>query len=175
MKNYPGYLPQSHRILWLLIRVALMLWGIYGIFHGSVVEFLEAIFAILFTHLWDYFQVFGGRSFIIRIGYENQTMLNVFMFVCVVIGSTLNNRTDFGSFDIVTHTCSGFISAWFGYDFAVLMQEKNYSKLSPALAAMFGLCFSLGIDVGWEIYEFTMDRLYGLSLQCSSPTRITAL
>lgn len=35
---------------------------------------------------------------------------------------------------------------------------------------MFGLCFSLGIDVGWEIYEFTMDRLYGLSLQCSSPT-----
>lgn len=47
MKNYPGYLPQSHRILWLLIRVALMLWGIYGIFHGSVVEFLEAIFAIL--------------------------------------------------------------------------------------------------------------------------------
>lgn len=50
------------------------------------------------------------------------------------------------------------------------MQEKNYSKLSPALAAMFGLCFSLGIDVGWEIYEFTMDRLYGLSLQCSSPT-----
>ena len=139
-------------------------------FHGSVVEFLEAIFAILFTHLWDYFQVFGGRSFIIRIGYENQTMLNVFMFVCVVIGSTLNNRTDFGSFDIVTHTCSGFISAWFGYDFAVLMQEKNYSKLSPALAAMFGLCFSLGIDVGWEIYEFTMDRLYGLSLQCSSPT-----
>ena len=170
MKNYPGYLPQSHRILWLLIRVALMLWGIYGIFHGSVVEFLEAIFAILFTHLWDYFQVFGGRSFIIRIGYENQTMLNVFMFVCVVIGSTLNNRTDFGSFDIVTHTCSGFISAWFGYDFAVLMQEKNYSKLSPALAAMFGLCFSLGIDVGWEIYEFTMDHLYGLSLQCSSPT-----
>ena len=112
-----------------------MLWGIYGIFHGSVVEFLEAIFAILFTHLWDYFQVFGGRSFIIRIGYENQTMLNVFMFVCVVIGSTLNNRTDFGSFDIVTHTCSGFISAWFGYDFAVLMQEKNYSKLSPAFAS----------------------------------------
>lgn len=102
MKNYPGYLPQSHRILWLLIRVALMLWGIYGIFHGSVVEFLEAIFAILFTHLWDYFQVFGGRSFIIRIGYENQTMLNVFMFVCVVIGSTLNNRTDFGSFSCIS-------------------------------------------------------------------------
>ena len=88
MKNYPGYLPQSHRILCLLSRVALLLWGIYGMFHGSVVEFLEAIFAILFTHLWDYFQVFGGRSFIIRSGYENQTMLNVFMFVCVVIGST---------------------------------------------------------------------------------------
>lgn len=138
MKNYPGYLPQSHRILWLLIRVALMLWGIYGIFHGSVVEFLEAIFAILFTHLWDYFQVFGGRSFIIRIGYENQTMLNVLMFVCVVIGSTLNNRTDFGSFDIVTHTCSGFISAWFGYDLRCLCRRKiiqSFLRLSRRCSA----------------------------------------
>lgn len=165
-----GVLPKGHKYLWLIIRVALMVWGIYGIFHGSVVEFLEAIFAIMFTHLWDFFQIFGGKSFIIRVDYRTQTMLNIFIFIGVVIGSTLNNRTNFDKFDIVTHFGAGFLSAWFGYELAILIQEKNYSRLSPALAAMFGFCFSLGIDVGWEIYEFTMDRLYGLALQCSSPT-----
>lgn len=168
-RTQPGYLPKSHRILWLVLRAGIMLWGIYGLFHGSTVEFLEAIFAILFTHMWDYFQVFGGNSFITRVDYISGTMLNLFIFIGVVVGSTLNNRTSFHSFDLVTHCCAGFIAAWFGYDFAVIMQGR-YGRLSPALASMFAICFSLGISVGWEIYEFTMDRLYGLALQCSTIT-----
>ena len=133
-QDFPGYLPDSHRILWLLMRVGLMIWGVYGLFHGSVVEFLQAIFAILFTHMWDYFQVFGGRSFITRVDYISGTMLNVFIFLGVVIGTTLNNRTDFKGFDIVTHFCAGFIAAWFGYEFAHIMQGR-YGRLSPALSA----------------------------------------
>lgn len=163
-----GYIPLSHKILWLVLRAGLIIWGVYGLFHGSVVEFLEAIFAIMFTHLWDFFQIFGGFSFITRVDYLTQTMLNVFIFVGVVVGTTLNNRTDFHDFDLVTHFFAGFISAFFAYDFAVIMQGRK-RRLSPALAAMFALVFALGISVGWEIYEFTMDRVYGLSLQCSKP------
>lgn len=170
----PGYLPKTHQILWLVLRTGIMIWGIYGLFHGSTVEFLEAIFAILFTHMWDYFQVFGGNSFITRVDYISGTMLNLFIFIGVVIGTTLNNRTNFHSFDLVTHGCAGFISAWFGYDFAVIMQGR-YGRLSPALSSMFGLCFSLGISVAWEIYEFTMDRLYGMALQCSTLTSESGL
>lgn len=170
----PGYLPQSHRILWLCLRTGIMIWGLYGLFHGSTVEFLEAIFAILFTHLWDFFQVFGGNSFIIRVDYLSGTMLNLFIFIGVVVGTTLNNRTAFHDFDLVTHFCAGFLAAWFGYNFAVIIQGR-YARLSPALAALFSLCFALGISVGWEIYEFTMDRLYGMHLQCSSPTSESGL
>ncbi|MEG2080721.1 MAG: hypothetical protein RRZ68_04050, partial [Oscillospiraceae bacterium] len=31
-------------------------------------------------------------------------------------------------------------------------------------------CFALSISVGWEIYEFSMDRIYGMQLQRSIPT-----
>lgn len=167
-RTKPGYLPKTHFLAWLIMRAGIMLWGIYGLFHGSTVEFLQAIFAILFTHMWDYFQVFGGNAFITRVDYISGTMLTTFIFIGVVIGSTLNNRTDFHHFDLVTHGCAGFIGAWFGYDFSVMMQGR-YGRLSPALSSMFALCFSLGIAVAWEIYEFTMDRLYGMALQCSSP------
>ena len=149
-QTQPGYLPLRHYVLWLILRAGIMIWGIYGLFHGSTVEFLEAIFAILFTHMWDYFQVFGGNAFITRVDYISGTMLNVFIFI------------------------AGFIAAWFGYDFAVIMQGR-YGRLSPALTAMFSICFSLGISVAWEIYEFTMDRLYGMALQCSTPTSETGL
>lgn len=160
-----GYLPKSHKILWLILRIAILGWGIYGLFHGSVVEFLEAIFAVIFTHLWDFFQIFGGKSFIVEVDYSTQTLLNLFIFVAVCIGSTFNNRTTFEHFDTVTHFGSGFLAAWFGYDFANIIYRKRGGNLGPAMSSLFSLSFSLSIAVGWEIYEFTMDQLYGLDLQ----------
>ncbi len=159
-----GYLPKNQRILWLALRIIILAWGVYGLFHGSVVEFLEAIFAIIFTHLWDFFQIFGKKSFIIEVEASTQTMLSLFIFIAVCVGSTLNNRTTFEHFDIVTHCASGVLSAWFGYDFANIIYRKR-GDLGPAMSSLFSLAFSLSIAVGWEIYEFSMDKLYGMTLQ----------
>lgn len=159
-----GYLPKKQRILWIILRIVILGWGVYGLFHGSVVEFLEAIFAIIFTHLWDFFQIFGKKSFIIEVEASTQTMLSLFIFIAVCIGSTLNNRTTFEHFDIVTHCASGVLSAWFGYDFANIIYRKR-GDLGPAMSSLFSLAFALSIAVGWEIYEFSMDKLYGMTLQ----------
>lgn len=163
LKNY-GCLPKSYKILWIALRAIIIAWGVFGLFHGSVVEFLEAIFAVIFTHLWDFFQIFGTRSFIIEISPETATGLNVFIFIAVCIGSTVNNRTDFEHIDILTHFVAGIISAYFGYDLAnIIFRKRGY--LGPALSSFFSICFTQFIAVGWEIYEFTMDSLYGLNLQ----------
>ena len=156
------------------MRAGLLIWGIYGIFHGSVVEFLQAVFAIAFTHLWDMFQLWGGRSFITKVHYKYQTLLNAFIFFGTVIGSTINNRTSFEHCDLISHFLAGALTAYFAYDFAFLIQGKK-GRLSPALASMFSLGFSSAICIGWEFYEFTMDRLYGLHLQRSLPTSDSGL
>jgi uncharacterized membrane protein YjdF len=162
-KTY-GYLSKNQRILWLCLRVIILCWGLFGLFHGSVVEFLEAIFAIIFTHLWDFFQIFGKKSFIIEVEASTQTMLSLFIFIGVCVGSTFNNRTTFEHFDLVTHCASGVLSAWFGYDFANIIYRKR-GDLGPAMSSLFSLAFALSIAVGWEIYEFSMDSLYGMTLQ----------
>lgn len=162
-KTY-GILPKNQRILWLCLRVVILCWGLFGLFHGSVVEFLEAIFAIIFTHLWDFFQIFGKKSFIIEVEASTQTMLSLFIFIGVCVGSTFNNRTTFEHFDLVTHCASGVLSAWFGYDFANIIYRKR-GDLGPAMSSLFSLAFALSIAVGWEIYEFSMDSIYGMTLQ----------
>lgn len=164
MTDTLGYLPKNQRILWLALRLVILCWGVYGLFHGSVVEFLEAVFAVIFTHLWDFFQIFGKKSFIIEVPASTQTMLSLFIFIAVCIGSTLNNRTTFEHFDLVTHFASGVLSAWFGYDFANIIYRKR-GDLGPALSSLFSLAFALSLAVGWEIYEFSMDQIYGLTLQ----------
>ena len=164
MTKVYGILPKNQRILWICLRVIILCWGLFGLFHGSVVEFLEAIFAIIFTHLWDFFQIFGTRSFIIEVEASTQTMLSLFIFIGVCVGSTINNRTTFEHFDIVTHCASGVLSAWFGYDFANIIYRKR-GDLGPAMSSLFSITFALGIAVSWEVYEFTMDSLYGMTLQ----------
>ena len=33
------------------------------------------------------------------------------------------------------------------------------------MSSLFSLAFALSIAVGWEIYEFSMDSIYGMTLQ----------
>ena len=56
------------------------------------------------------------------------------------------------------------ISAYFGYDLAnIIFRKRGY--LGPAVSSFFSICFAQFIAVGWEIYEFSMDSIYGLNLQ----------
>lgn len=161
-------LPKKTRYTWLAIRASLLIWGIVMLFLGYTTQFLQAVFAILFTHLWDFFQLFGKRTFIANVPAGAQTGLNWFLCLGCLVGTTVNIFTSFAHIDIPSHMFAGFFPAVFGFEFAYILQ-KDKGRLSPALACMFGFCLAVTILVGWEFYEFTMDRVYGLDLQRSSP------
>ncbi len=157
-------LPKSHQITWYVCRGLLFFWGVWGMMHGYTSEFIQACFAIIFTHLWDLFQLLGGKSFIVRFPFNLQTMLNVFICFSCVVGTTVNTRTTFEYIDIPEHIFGGYMACMGGFFLADIMQgKKNPIKIS--VHAMFSLCFSVTLLVGWEFYEFTMDRLYGFVMQ----------
>lgn len=153
-------------VIWWVVRAMLLGFSIYGILHNSTTQYLMGLFAIAFSHMWDMWQLFGGQSFITRVGYFSQTLLNIFLAFGVVIGYVVNTKTNFGYMDIIEHFLAGVIASYFAYEFAIAFQGKT-RHLSPALASMFALCFSVFLLVAWEFYEFTMDRLYGYTLQRS--------
>ena len=162
-------MPTRTIVVWWICRGALLLWGLNGLFRGYTSEFVQSIFAIAFTHLWDLFQLLGGKSFITLMPTQFQTDLNVFICIGVCVGSTLNNRTDFAYSDIFTHAVAGFIASGWCSQLLELMPYKKKAVLAPSIAAMAGFGVALAMLDGWEIYEFTMDRLYGFSLQMSTP------
>ena len=136
--NKIGAVPMPQLVLWWVIRASLLGFSIYGILHGSTTQFLMGLFAIAFTHMWDLWQLLGGKSFITRIGYFPQTLLNIFIGFGVVIGYVLNTKTHFAYTNMIEHFLAGVVAAYFAYDFATVFQGKS-RHLSPALAAMFSL------------------------------------
>ncbi len=164
--NQINRVPMPQLVLWWLVRASLLIFSVWGLLHGSTTQFLMGLFAIAFSHMWDMWQLFGGRSFITRVGYFSQTLLNLFLFFGIIIGYVLNTKTNFAYVDLVEHFMAGMVAAYFAYDFAVAFQGRT-RHLSPALASMFAICFAVFLCVAWEFYEFTMDRLYGYTLQQS--------
>lgn len=162
--NHITPLPKAHEITWWICRLALFIWGVWGMFHGYTSEFVQACFAIAFTHLWDMFQLFGGKSFITRFPYSLQTMLNCFICFGCVVGTTVNSRTDFAYIDIPEHIFAGYMACCGAFFLGEIMQGKK-QPLKVSIHTMFSLCFAVTLLVGWETYEFTMDRLYGFVMQ----------
>lgn len=158
--------PKAHDIIWFVCRLALLVWGIVEFILGNTTQFLQSLFAIAFTHLWDMFQMWGGKSFIIKVPYYLQTELNVFICIGCVVGTSINLHTDLEFMDIVLHIFAGVLSQSFMFELIPLVNGKN-RQTGPAMQAMFSFTGAIAILVGWEIYEFTMDRLYGMIMQRS--------
>ncbi|MBQ5906091.1 MAG: hypothetical protein IIW88_09520, partial [Clostridia bacterium] len=157
-------LSKATEITWWTCRALLFIWGVWGMLHGYTSEFVQATFAIIFTHLWDMFQLFGGKSFITKYPAYMQTMLNCFICFACVIGTTLNSRTDFTGIDIPEHIFAGYLACTGSFILIEIIQgEKHPIKISAQ--ALFSIGFSVMLLVGWEFYEFTMDRLYGFVMQ----------
>ena len=157
-------LSKGEQITWWVCRAALFVWGVWGMLHGYTSEFIQATFAIIFTHLWDMFQMFGGKSFITKVPSYLQTMLNVFICLACVVGTTLNTRTDFTGIDIPEHMFAGYLATTGAFVLSGIMQTQK-TPIKVSVQALFSLGFGVALLVGWEFYEFTMDRLYGFVMQ----------
>ena len=157
-------LPKAEERIWWVCRVLLFVWGAWGLCTGYTSEFIQACFAIAFTHLWDLFQLLGGKSFITRFPFRLQTVLNCFICFACVVGTTLNARTYFSYIDIPEHIFAGYLACCGAFFLGDLLQGKK-RPLKISVHAVFSLCFAVTVLVGWEFYEFTMDRLYGFVMQ----------
>ena len=157
-------LPKADERIWWVCRILLFLWGCLALCTGYTSQFVQACFAIAFTHLWDLFQLLGGKSFITRYPFRLQTMLNCFICFACVVGTTVNTLTSFPYIDVPEHIFAGYLACYGAYFLGDVMQGKK-QPLKISVHAVFSLCFAVTVLVGWEFYEFTMDRLYGFVMQ----------
>ena len=81
-----------------------------------------------------------------------------------MVGTTVNTRTTFQYIDVPEHLFAGYLACYGAYYLGDVMQGKK-NPLKISVHAVFSFCFSVSLMVGWEFYEFTMDRLYGFVMQ----------
>ncbi len=70
---------------------------------------------------------------------------------------------------LVLHTSSGFLFGILGFLLVYVLNEKKELDLdlNASFVALFAFAFAISFGVFWEIFEYSMDAVFGTNMQKS--------
>jgi uncharacterized membrane protein YjdF len=89
------------------------------------------------------------------------------VFASLFLGEVRDYYSRFWWWDTALHTLSGFLLGILGFLLVHVMNqmERIHIHLKPGFVAFFAFMFALGVGALWEIFEFTMDSVFGMNMQ----------
>lgn len=108
-----------------------------------------------------------SRRFAVHIPPQFQVLVIAFVFAALFLGEVRGYYTRYWWWDIALHTSSGVLLGILGFLLVYVFNEDERIDLhlSPGFVALFAFVFALAIGTVWEIFEFSMDRLAGTTMQ----------
>ena len=107
------------------------------------------------------------RQVNVEIPSEIQIAAALFIFATLFLGEVRDYYERIWWWDLALHGSAGLLLGLLGFLVVYALNESRNVELSmrPSFVALFAFLFSLGIGTVWEIFEFAMDRLFGLTMQ----------
>ncbi|MBE0568139.1 MAG: hypothetical protein IH577_00480 [Deltaproteobacteria bacterium] len=91
----------------------------------------------------------------------------VFIFASLYLGEVQGFYQRFWWWDIALHTSAGLLMGIVGFLLVYILNESKRVELhmTSGFISLFAFLFAVTIGTLWEIFEFSMDRLFGLNMQ----------
>lgn len=91
----------------------------------------------------------------------------VFIFASLYLGEIQSFYHRFWWWDIALHTSAGLLMGIVGFFLVYLLNESKRVEMHMTLffISLFACLFAIAIGTFWEIFEFSMDRLFGSNMQ----------
>jgi len=108
-----------------------------------------------------------AKRFRIHLPIEMQFVIVLFIYASLFLGEIKHYYIKFWWWDVLLHTVSGIGFGFAGFIILYTLYTHQRVKASPLLISVFSFCFAVAIGTVWEIYEFSMDSIFGLNMQKS--------
>ncbi len=98
---------------------------------------------------------------------EYEVMAILFVFAALFLGEFRSYYERFWWWDIALHGTSGLLLGILGFLLVYVLNESKWNDihLRPGFVALFAFMFAVTGGTLWEIFEFGMDQLFGLTMQ----------
>ena len=91
----------------------------------------------------------------------------VFIFASLYLGEIQGFYHRFWWWDMVLHASAGLLMGIVGFFLVYILNESKRMELhlTPFFISLFACLFAVAIGTFWEIFEFSMDQLFGTNMQ----------
>lgn len=152
-----------HRIaIRILLAIMVIEWGILLYSKSWLSLFLVTlIIAAVFS------PIIFRRRLQVEIPVEFHLTAVFFIFASFYLGEIQDFYSKIWWWDMLLHTTAGFLMGILGFLLVYILNEsRNIElKLTPGFIAFFAFAFALAIGSVWEIFEFSMDQIFGTVMQ----------
>lgn len=148
---------------------------VHAIWMLLAVEFIAALvgrqWPLAFVALLTFVLTLGPLLVESRFGIRFPTTflagIVLFVFATIFLGEAFDFYNRYWWWDLVMHGGSALGFGILGFLFAFMMFEGDRYAAPAWAVAFFGFCFAVMIGATWEIFEYLMDRGFGLNMQKS--------
>ena len=147
--------------------------------YGFLVVMAAELVTLVISRQWPHVFLVAGlmavialpisfqRHLVANIPVEIQIFTVAFIFATLFLGEVGDFYEKFWWWDLVLHTSSGVLLGLLGFLVLYLLNESETVSLHmrPLFLAFFAFFFSVGLGAICEIFEFTMDQLFGMNMQ----------
>ncbi len=145
------------RSIWALLLLAALVALVTGRWSLVFVSLATLLLGLLPTLFVERFQIRLPHSFIAAIV--------AFVFAAVFLGEAFDFYERLWWWDIALHSTSSVGFGLIGFLFILMLFEGDNYAAPPIALSFVAFCFAVTIGAAWEIFEFTMDQLFGLNMQ----------
>ena len=146
-------------VIWAVLIVATVTALFTGRWSLAFVSFAAFALTILPAAFIERFDIHLPTSFLAAI--------TVFAFATLFLGEAFDFYERYWWWDILLHGGSAIGFGLIGFLFVFFMFEGNKYAAPPIAVSFVAYCFAVSIGTSWEIFEFAMDQVFGLTMQKS--------
>lgn len=161
----PDKIEQFRKYIFLAFRGLLIITALFAVFHFHWKELIFLSFILFMTFLP---RIIEGKTGIDYPG-ELEIVILLFIMASIYLGEMHGYYTRYPWWDTLLHSLSGIIIGGIGFSIVFILNKSKriVFKLSPGFVCLFAFCFAVAFGALWEIFEFTMDKIFGLNMQRS--------
>ena len=146
-------------IVWLVLLSAVVLAVANGRWETAFVSIAALLLTVLPVLFVSRFQIELPRRFV--------GAISVFVFATLFLGEVFDFYERIWWWDIALHGSSAIGFGILGFLFVFMLFEGDRYAAPPAALGVLAFCVAITIGTLWEVFEFGMDRAFGMNMQKS--------
>ncbi len=152
-----------HYIIQVFIRISLILALISAIYNQRWTVLFAVSLALILTYLPNLFE----KRYKIYLPVEFEIIIIIFIYATLFLGEVHGYYDKFWWWDALLHTSSAIVFGFIGFLILYILDKSGRINTKPIWIAVFSFCFAVAIGAVWEIFEFSMDQIFGFNMQKS--------